>query len=663
MRLLTTLLLATSLGMLGCMPEEPSKVTDTNYPNLKPNVPALDGAVLALNQPPLVGLQQVSAHDWDEAAVRRVLHLFAFGGHASDAQVSTWASMEDPRHAIEEILYAGPHHPKLSPIEDHRHIGPDGSLQGLSDYWGSNHPANPMRSQRQRYSLGGHADSWRSPTRIWVQASQTRGLNPVRQKLGLYLTNYHMAVSHNANVNNWQMVQYYDDIMNAVAAGKTFDELVTIAASSSAVAVQYNHQWNTAWKDNSGEWHFWGNENFAREYFQLYFGILTSGPNHADPGTFNADYHETISIKNMAALLTGMRLNGNWDHADSRTLSYNTEQHHTDPLEILGHTITGNNALAKMQQLGPLAVRHPQSLENLPVLIVRWLADDEILNKPEKQERLRTWWANLVENDQHDLMTFLKGYAISEDFHSEERIKYFNVFDRTLSIANNLVLTNDDIWAAPNGYRLYDLDWEFWNHGFSVFEPHHNVFGGQTGQDAYKNSDYFMRIFNFVVEYSWRWGRADYRVPQNTGPRVWIKDWRPALPPTDQVDGYSVEMLGEWLWQRFIADDLKNFGPLERAHVYAFLAGDSGYDLIRFWRRDLNLDVEWDEVITDTDLTAGGRYHDPYTALANRTVPALPTAANLSASEQDHLVDFAWRMGSAINFIVSTPYMFYQEGR
>lgn len=643
-----------SLITSGCMPDSPSQVTDTSYPNLRPNVPALNGAELAAQQPLLVGLEEIAPHDWDEAAVRRVLHLFAFGGRATDTQITAWASM-DPRHAIEEILYAGPHHPKLSPIEDHRHIGPDGTLQGLSNHWSSNHPANPVRAQRQSYALA--TESWRSPTRVWVQASQMQGLNPVRQKLGLYLTNYHMAVSHNANVNNWQMVQYYDDLMNAVAEGKTFDELVTIAASSAAVAVQYNHQWNSAWQDGQGNWHFWGNENFAREYFQLYFGILTSGPDENNPDTYDADYHETVSIKNMAALLTGMRLNGAWNEEGSRTLSFNVQDHHTPALEILGHTIEGSNALDKMNQLGPLAVRHPQSLENLPILIVRWLADDEILLKEDKQDRLRQWWAHLVESNQHDLMTFLKGYAISEDFHSEDRIKYFNVFDRTLSIANNLVLTNNDIWAAPNGYRLYDLDWEFWNHGFTVFEPHHNVFGGQTGQDAYKNSDYFMRIFNFVVEYSWRWGRADYRLPANTGDRVWVKDWRPALPPTDQPSGYSTQYLAEWVWQRFIADGLNNFGLLERAYVYAFLSGDSGYDLVRFLRLDLGLDVDWDIVITDADLAPGGQFHDYYTELENRII------ADLTHAEEDRLVDFAWRMGNAINFTVSTPFMFYQEGR
>lgn len=638
------LTLGCCLLALGCKPDKPKRV-----------------------DPALPELRTLSASDWNENAVRRVLHLFAFGGgHASNAQVTTWANMA-PDAAIAEILIADEHHAKLSPIEDQTHIGPSGTLQGLSEYWGSDTPENPLRSSQTRYRLAGD-DAWGSPTRLWVQATQARGLNPVRQKLGLYLTNYHMAVSRNANVNNWQTVQYYDDLMNAVAAGQTFDELITIAASSAAVAVQYNHQWNGAWFNSwENRWEFWGNENFAREYFQLYFGILTSGPNPERISSFNGQYHETVTIKNMARVLTGMRTGGAWDEPASRSLNFETDSHHTDDLEVLGHLISGDNARTKLEQLGPLAVRHPQSLHNLPIMIIRWLADDEILNKPDTQERLRGTWKRLVDENRHDLLTFLRLYAISTDFHSPERIKYFNVFDRTLSVANSIVLTNDDIWTAPNGYRLYDLDWEFWNHGFQVFEPHHNVFGGQTGLDAYKNSDYFMRIFNFVVENSWRWARAEYEVNES---RVWYKDWRPVLPEPASNAGYTTEQLGEWLWQRFIGDGLKHFGTLERAHVYALLASNQHRDLHWYLRREYpnlpgksDTGIAWETVITDNDLDSGGYLHDAYVTLAEHRIPLLPSSTSPNAPEQDQLVDMAQRVGNAINFIVSTPYMFYQEGR
>lgn len=40
---------------------------------------------------------------WTETAVRKVLHVFAYGGQASDAQISTWAEMA-PRDAIQQML-------------------------------------------------------------------------------------------------------------------------------------------------------------------------------------------------------------------------------------------------------------------------------------------------------------------------------------------------------------------------------------------------------------------------------------------------------------------------------------------------------------------------------------------------------------------------------
>ena len=54
----------------------------------------------------------VPQKDWNETAVRKVLHIFAFGGFATDAQIKTWASMK-PEEAINEILSFHPHHPKL----------------------------------------------------------------------------------------------------------------------------------------------------------------------------------------------------------------------------------------------------------------------------------------------------------------------------------------------------------------------------------------------------------------------------------------------------------------------------------------------------------------------------------------------------------------------
>ena len=128
--------------------------------------------------------------------------------------------------------------------------------------------------------------------------------------------------------------------------------------------------------------------------------------------------------------------------------------------------------------------------------------------------------------------------------------------------------------------------------------------------------------------------------------------------------------MGEWLWQRFIGDGLKHFGTLERAHVYALLASNQHRDLHWYLRREYpnlpgksDTGIAWETVITDNDLASGGYLHDAYVTLAEHRIPLLPGSTSPNATEQDQLVDMAQRIGNAINFIVSTPYMFYQEGR
>lgn len=583
------------------------------------------------------GLAFVSDEQWNEGAVRRVLHLFAFGGHASDAQIVIWADMAPPV-AIAEILDVSEFHLTLSPLEQRSDVGHDGTLNGLSQHWSRDASDNPLRASHESFKL--EQTSWRSPANLWYQATLTRGLNPVRQKIGLYLTNYHMAINQNtAGMINHQVARYYDDVMNAVASGQSFDQVLTVAASSSAVAQQYNHQRQAM---ETGV--FRGNENFAREYFQLFFGILNSS---ADPNDPEGDdqYHEETNIPNMARLLTGIKLGGDrWDSPEKADVTYDSTSHHRGALTILGHEIQGETALEKLNHLGPLALQHPQSLQNLPVMIIRWLADDELMQKPGKKARLRAQWAGM---EHKDLMGFLRAYAISEDFHSPDRVKYYSIFDRLMTVNNLLVTANADVWRPDNGNSVYNPGWDLWEHGFSVFVPYHDVFGGQTGLDAASSTDYFKTSYNMVTEYTWRFTRA--KLTDGAENIVWQKRWLDTLP---EGDTYTVEALSEWLWQRFVADDLHNFGPLERVHVYAFLA--SGLDPVRRWH-EADIITDWEHQFAPEALEPGGALYSAYRDLANATIDR-----PVSQSDQDTL---ASRLGRAINFIVATPYMYFQEGR
>ncbi|WP_114417807.1 hypothetical protein [Marinospirillum perlucidum] len=54
--------------------------------NLNPQIVTLQGAQTAAPRE-MTGLERVSDETWDETAVRKVLHLFAYGSHATDAQI------------------------------------------------------------------------------------------------------------------------------------------------------------------------------------------------------------------------------------------------------------------------------------------------------------------------------------------------------------------------------------------------------------------------------------------------------------------------------------------------------------------------------------------------------------------------------------------------
>ena len=530
-----------------------------------------------------------------------------------------------PHHAIEEILYTGEFHPKLSPVQHPGAHGDKGTLQGLSEFWSGNHPQNLIpASGNTRQDLS--VERWRSPERIWVRAAHTPGLNPVRQKIGLYLTNYHMAVNQEAGVNNHQVLVYYDELMNAVAADRPFEEVLTIAAASAAIAVQYNHRQN----------HFDGNtyrvnEDFAREYFQLFFGILSEST-LADPQQAR-EHHEQITIPNMARLLTEMQP-AERSGADSARMVFDRRKT-GDASEVIKQSITGTNALERLQNLAPYAIQHLDSLKNLPVMIIQTLADDTLTDHPDRMDRIRAYWASLPEKN---LMTFLKGYATSTDFHTADRIKYYTTFDRSLILANRMLTEVTE--ATGNRYNPQRLLNE--SSGFNAFIPLHDVFGSQTGKDAYNSSDFFLRTH--------RLHNNDWTTISNLMSED--KNWQNLLPQAAE-DAFCLTSsnIAEWLWQRFVADNLKNFGPVERAHVYSFL--NNGRDITYNWSVAGIGGIQQDSHLTADELTEGNlkEYFETQSQVCFYT------------DTEEERKRLATHIGQAVNFIATTPYMYFQEGR
>ena len=244
-------------------------------------------------------------NDWDETAVRKVLHTFAYGGLATDDQIQTWADMS-PSLAIIEMLTFSPVNEKLSPSEDASvfHAATFGDIQ---DFWGNlDATDNPVRlDDRMHFSmLDIHNDfNARNLQRSWIRTVNTRGINPFLHKIVFYLTNYHAAIRvKDGFVNVGLMRDYYDELLNSLVSGDNFTETMLVAATSAAVAMHYGHRDN-AYDNLNGV--FKGNDDFAREFFQLLFSI--DGLNEGL--TIEGDnYHEAVSIENNAELLTGMNL-------------------------------------------------------------------------------------------------------------------------------------------------------------------------------------------------------------------------------------------------------------------------------------------------------------------------------------------------------------------
>ncbi len=615
-----------ALVHLGCQsqveapgPKETSSLDASCY---WPAPNAADSAIVADGT-----FTMVSDADWTEDAVRRVLQVFAFGGFATDAQIKTWADM-NPGAAIVEILTLDPINEKVSPPESFDDLGQINSTLGcMSTLWSQPNKHNKMwPTRRSDFALS----SWNSPQKIWIHLSSKRGTNLVRQRLGLWATNYHMAVNEDAGVNFHQSVQYYDDIMNDLAARKPFAEVLTNAALSATVATQYGHRENR-YRDGK----FSGNDDFAREYFQLFFGILGTS------STYTSTYHETVTIPNMARALTDIRVPyvifGPDDEGYSVTSTINSQYHYPGDLEILKTTNTGSNARERLQLLSSTSIANEESLANLPVRIIQNLADDTMDDA--RKTEVRAIWAGLANKE---LLTFLRKYAISTTFHNSERVKYWTSIERNMMHTN--LATNSNFESYQ---QFYYPEWRMEAEDIQIFRPNHNVFGHQTGIEASSSSDPFQLTYERSLNEYWFYSRA------NDTATGWKKDWASIIPANAQGQ-YNVSDVTEWLWHRYIADDLTQLGYLERYHIESLLS--TGKDL------GLALSTtDPERVFTESELATA--HSSPSSTLGQSLLAIRQSQVEISSTDTNVRLTANYKIGLAINFILSTPYAFAQTGK
>ena len=560
---------------------------------------------------------------WNETAIRKILQTFAYGGHPSDDQISLWASMA-PRDAIDEIMTFSPTNNKLSPTDfDDLGIITGGTLEGLGDFLSSSDENNYTRQSRRDEH---EKRSWAGPRYNWLMAIRARGLNTFLHRIGLWETNYHMAVNQNVGIYPFPIIRHYDNIINALSSDLPYQQVLAVGALNAAIAYQYGHNHNV-FIDGV----FRGNDDFAREFHQLFFGIL---------GEYDHDYHESVSIENTARALTGIRANyHSSDEGGPDVEAYFADDvHHLAPLEILHTSISGPTAKEKIENLADTAIVHPESLSNLPLIIVNALADDNLT--PEKIAAIRTIWAELPEKN---LLEFLKLYAISDLFHSSDRIKYHSSFDKHLFFHNQMLLSNWELYAELNNVR-YLLD----DDGVTPFYPLHNVFGHQSGAEAYNSPALFKNNYNRSTDDYWYWERVE------TTDVAYRKEWRDIIPRGDD-NTFIAREVARWLWQRFIADGLKNYGDLEQAHLCMLLT--TGKDLGYILHDNLSTSPHPDTIYYPQDLS------DPQSEIGTILETYATMELNLDSTNDETREDANRYVQRAIAFIAATPYTFLQEGR
>lgn len=599
----------------------------------------------------LNGLTTVDASLWSPVAIRRILQSFAYGGHTSDQQIARWAMMA-PENAITEMLNFNPENPLLSAA------GVNGSgssscqsLTELQYLWGSDENSNPVRpSERRFYSILGPNDRVQplSVYFAWSRAMYTRGCNQFLHKMAFYLTNYHASI-HIQNTGPSLIRDYYDDTVRALSSGEDFIGLMFQAGSNGALSFAYGHASNFV-HPLTGE--FSGNDDFAREYFQLLFGI--------EGTTEDLEYHESVSIENNAKLLTGMapdflvnrfgsdsRLD--WlfsdidfsDHLDStgrkvfnRSLHFDFRLGAASCLEILHAQVCGATAEEKLKALGPVAASHPESMKSVPLKLVRFFADTGI--SPDESKALQQAW----DDADFDLLRFIRAYAISTQFHDPSTWKYWSSFERNLIIHNAVVLDDEESFARS---VVADPLVRMSQQGATPFEPIRDVFGGQTGNDAANDRFVFKNAWSANVEFPDVLAGISQVLSRDGNGNVsrWTKDWS-AVMPVNQQGEYRVRQVAEWLWNRLVADGGRNFDRMARAQVYSLLA--TGFDF--------SLLLETNDqaaVLTMADLDPGTVAAAYFDVLANSQL-------DLSNPRQQHNV------GMAINFISMLPYAFAAGG-
>jgi len=588
-------------------------------------------------------LDVLTRSSWDEKAVRKVLRIFAFGGHATSAQINTWADMR-PKEAIKQMLNFSQHNTLLSPIRAADQYKQTATQYGeFTDFVenllsspASNIPISP--EGREKYAFDGF-----SFDDTFQYLATVRGLNPFRHMVGFWETNYHLAVNLDANVNNEEMGEFYDVIMRAHESGVPYQRVLAAAAKAAAPAAQYGHE-NNEWINGF----CFCNDDFAREIHQLYFGIFGEG---------DEEHHENVTIPNTAAMLSGMKtfIKVPRDGRESefpRVFSRESVNHvvpdlsvhHLPSLDILRQTISGSGPFEKIDSLVEHSIEHPDSLKNLPIMIVSVIADDNL--SEDSRQQLRTAWASMGSNKQ--FLDYIQSYAISKLFHGPDQRKYMSSFWREFYFSNKFNTDNIEAYQSFRDGRtgrptnnILDRD------DAQTFRPRHNVFGGQTSLEAADSAKVFEDNYNRASGDEYPWLRATNCDDCDQG-QPWLKDWGAVIP---RVNGqHAVNDVAQWLWVH-LTGSLDNYTPLERAHLVAILGASTQGNQDRHFDLPMFLCVY-------NDLEAQGRGTNDVSTIRNQITRFCRRTNGVYSDDETRWLNKSYNADELTNNL-SQPYAFY----
>ena len=545
------------------------------------------------------GFSTLNNDEWNKNTVNKVLNTFTYGIVAKQSQIQTWADM-NATDAIKEIITMEGFNDKLNKYNTSFLDKNETRIEILSEIFYNRYNGGNFRLEC-RLSNG---------EIITPLLLDNTNFNPTRLKIGLWETNYHQVINakidalHCLNIHH-----YFDDIVEGINDNVDYHKILSKSAHSTPIMFMYN-QFDNKYINGT----FLLNDDFAREYNQLFFGIL---------GVDNLSYYENTTIENTAKILTGIdkarrdytTLDGlETVNAPDYYVLENPLEHYSGTLEILENNIQQSSVEEGLNKIGEIAIRDKEGSDNLPIIIIEGLSDDNL--DYETKEKIRNEWKNNLSHP--NFLQFIQKYAISHSFHNENRLKYLSSLDRVMKTYN---LLN---FEGKKPINIHKINYELLKEDYKIFFPAKGVFGNLTGEDILNNSNVFSVFYNRAanIEYSNTYTDMDF-----------------SKMIDDNVEK-NIKSISEFVWNRFIGDNLKNFGKMERLHIYSILAHGVDYNEYK------NTNIIYTEEYINNDQNILNDIED----MSKLTINLIDTTNKT-------------RIKYITHFVLGLPFMWFEEGK